>query len=130
MLIYGDGEQSRAFTYVGDNLKCLWNAAVLPQASKEIINLGGISPYTINEAVNILSEISGYNKIEHREPRHEVKWAVPTYQKSIDILGFKDTTSLKDGLEKMWKWAKNVNDKPRYKWENYEITNGIYSYWK
>jgi UDP-glucose 4-epimerase len=130
MLIYGDGEQSRAFTYVGDNLECLWNAAVLPQASKEIINLGGITPYTINEAVNILAEISGYNKIEHREPRHEVKWAIPTYQKSIDILGFKDTTSLKDGLEKMWEWAKNANDKPRYKWENYEITKGIYSYWK
>lgn len=130
MLIYGDGEQSRAFTYVGDNLECLWNAAVLPQASKEIINLGGISPYTINEAANILSDITKYDKIEYREPRHEVKWAVPTYQKSIDILGFKDTTPLKDGLTAMWEWAKTQNDKPRYKWDNYEITKGIYSYWK
>jgi UDP-glucose 4-epimerase len=130
ILIYGDGEQSRAFTYVGDNLECLWNAAILPQASKEIINLGGITPYTINEAANILAEIANYDKIEHREPRHEVKWAVPTYQKSIDMLGFRDTTTLKDGLTKMWGWAKNVKDRPRYKWENYEITKGIYSYWK
>jgi UDP-glucose 4-epimerase len=111
-------------------LECLWNAAVLPQASKEIINLGGITPYTINNAANILAEIAGYDRIEHKEPRHEVKWAVPTYQKSIDILGFKDTTSLKDGLTSMWEWAKNIKDRPRYKWENYEITKGIYSYWK
>lgn len=130
MLIYGDGEQSRAFTYVEDNLEPLWNAAVLDKASRQIINLGGITPYTINEAANILSDISKYDKIEHREQRHEVKWAVPTYQKSIDIINFKDKTSLKDGLIKMWEWAKVQPDRERYKWENYEITNGIYSYWK
>jgi len=130
MLIYGDGEQTRAFTYVDDNLEPLWNAAVSEKASKQIINLGGVKGYTINEAANVLAEIINYDKIEHREARHEVKWAVPTYQKSIDILGFEDKTSLKDGLAKMWEWAKKQKDKPQYKWENYEISNGIYSYWK
>ena len=130
ILIYGDGEQSRAFTYVEDNLEPLWNAAVLDGASKQIINLGGITPYTINDAANILCKIANYDKIEHREPRYEVKWAIPSYQKSIDILKFEDRISLKDGLADMWKWAKVQEDKPRYKWENYEITNGIYSYWK
>lgn len=130
ILIYGDGEQTRAFTYIEDNLEPLWNAAVLPKASKEIINLGGITPYTINEAAKILSEITNYGNIEHKEARHEVKWAVPTYQKSINLLGFKDTTNLRDGLTKMWEWAKRQLDRPQYKWENYEITKGIYSYWK
>lgn len=130
MLIYGDGEQSRAFTYVDDNLEPLWNAAVLPEASKEIINLGGVKPYTINEAVKTLSEITGYNKVEHREPRHEVKWAVPTYQKSIDILGFEHKTELYDGLKNMWEWAKRQPNRKQYKWDNYEINKGLYSYWK
>lgn len=130
ILIYGDGEQTRAFTCVNDNMKCLWNAAVLPQASKEIINLGGKTPYTINETAKILCEITGYDKIEHKEPRYEVKWAVPTYQKSIDILGFEDNTNLYDGIKDMWEWAKVQPEKPQYKWDNYEITKGIYSYWK
>ena len=130
MLIYGDGEQTRAFTYVGDNLKPLWNAAVLPQASNEIINLGGIKGYSINEAAKILSEVIGYSNIEHKEPRHEVKWAVTTYQKSIDILGFEDKTSLKDGLSKMWEWVKMQPEREQYVWKNYEINKGIYSYWK
>lgn len=130
MLIYGDGNQTRAFTYIDDNLEPLWNAAVLPEASKEIINLGGIVPYTINEAINILSNIIDYHNIEHKEPRYEVKWAVPTYQKSIDILGFKHKTNLDEGLLKMWNWAKNQPERPQYKWDNYEINKGMYEYWK
>ena len=130
ILIYGDGEQTRAFTYIDDDLECLWNAAVFPSASKQIINLGGIVPYTINEACKVLCEITEYDKVKHVEPRHEVKWAVPTYQKSIDILGFEHKTDLKDGLTKMWEWAKKQPRRPQYKWDNYEITKNIYSYWK
>ena len=130
MLIYGDGEQTRAFTYIDDILEPLWNAAVFPQASKEIINLGGTKGYTINEAARTLSRITNYTNIEHKEPRHEVKWAIPTYRKSIDILGFEHKTSLEDGLKKMWEWAKEQPNRKQYVWENYEIKKGLYSYWK
>lgn len=130
MTIYGDGEQTRAFTYIDDNLEPLWNAAIFPNASKEIINLGGIKEYTINEAIHILEDITNYHNIVYKESRHEVKWAVPTYQKSIDILNFKHKTDLKEGLEKMWNWAKKQPNRKQYIWENYEINKGIYSYWK
>ena len=106
MLIYGDGEQTRAFTYVGDIMRPLWNAAILNEASKQIINLGGTQEYTINKAAEILCNITGYDNIEHKEPRHEVKWAVPTYQKSIDILGYENEHTLEDGLYRSWEWAK------------------------
>ena len=112
MLIYGDGEQTRAFTYVGDNMRPLWNAAILDEASKQIINLGGTQEYTINKAAEILCNITGYDNIEHKEPRHEVKWAVPTYQKSIDILGYENEHTLEDGLFRMWEWAKKQPNRP------------------
>lgn len=130
MLIYGDGEQTRAFTYVEDNLECVWKCAVQENTSKEIINLGGVKPYTINEASRMLCNITGYDKVEHVEARHEVKWAVPTYQKSIDLLGFEEKTSLEEGLRNMWEWAKAQPKREQYVWKNYEINNGIYSYWK
>lgn len=41
--IYGDGEQTRAFSYIDDCLEPFWNAAVSEKASKEIINVGGIN---------------------------------------------------------------------------------------
>lgn len=130
MLIYGDGEQTRAFTYVDDNLPCIWEAAISEKASKQIINLGGIKPYTINESVKILCDISGYDKVVHMEPRFEVKYAVPTHEKSVEILGFEHKTDLESGLSKMWSWAQKQPDRNRFVWENYEIDNGLYSYWR
>lgn len=130
MLIYGDGEQTRAFSYIGDCLEPFWNAAVLDKASKQIVNVGGLKGYSINEAAKVLQEITGYDKVEHKEARHEVKHAVPDGTKSIELLGYKQTTSLKEGLEKMWEWAKTQPNRRQYVWENYEITKGIYSYWK
>ena len=130
ILIYGDGEQTRAFSYIDDILECLWNAAILPEASKQIINLGGITATTINAAAKTLCEITGYNNVEHKEPRHEVKYAVSSYEKSVDILGFEHKTDLREGLKNMWEWAKQQPQRPQYKWDNYEITKNMYSYWK
>ena len=130
MLIYGDGKQTRAFSYIDDILEPMWNAAVLKKASKEIINLGGIVGYSINGAAEILCNITGYNNISHKEPRHEVKHAVPKPDKSIKLLKYEQKTSLEEGLRKMWEWAKTQPNRDRMKWENYEITKGIYKYWK
>ena len=130
MLIYGDGEQTRAFSFIDDCLEAFWNAAVREEASKQIVNLGGEIGYTINEAAKTLCEITGYDKVEYREARHEVKHATTTADKSKKILGYKQSTPLRDGLVKMWEGAKTQPMREQYKWENYEIEKGIYSYWQ
>jgi UDP-glucose 4-epimerase len=130
MTIFGDGEQTRAFSFIDDSLEPLWNAAVSSKASKEIINLGGIEEISIKEAANVLQEVIGDGQVTHLEPRHEVKHAVPTSQKSIDILDFKYKTPLKEGLEQMWDWAQQQPMKDRFVWSEYELDKGIYSFWK
>ena len=107
MTIFGDGEQTRAFSYVDDILEPLWNAAISEKASKQIINLGGIEETTINEAAKYLCEVIGAGEVVYKEARHEVKHSIPTWQKSVDILGFKHKTNLKEGLAEMWAWAQN-----------------------
>jgi len=128
--IFGDGTQKRAFSYIDDSLEPLWNAAIRPEASKQIINLGGIHEYSINEASDILAEVLGGAEKVYLEGRHEVHTAVPTFQKSIDILGFEHKTNLKEGLEKMWEWAQKQPKRERFIWDNYEIEKGIYTFWK
>jgi len=130
MTIYGEGEQTRAFSYIDDCLEPFWNAATDEKASKQIVNLGGLTPYSINEANRIFSKISGYENCEYKEKRHEVKFAIPNGKKSIEILNYKQNTNLEEGLRKMWDWAKKQPNRPQCKWENYEINKGIYSYWK
>ena len=130
MTIFGDGNQTRAFSFIDDSLKPLWNAAVNKLASKEIINLGGTKEISINDASKILIKVIGDGKIIYLEPRHEVKHSVATYQKSIDILDFKHRTDLEEGLSKMWEWAKNQPKRERFIWKQYELEKGIYTYWK
>ena len=130
MTIFGDGEQTRPFSFIDDSLEPLWNAAVRPQASKEIINLGGIEEISIKEASTVLQEVIGGGEVVHLEPRHEVKHSIPTSQKSVDILGFKYKTPLKEGLTQMWEWAQKQPMRDRFIWKNYELEKGIYSFWK
>ena len=130
MTIFGDGEQTRAFSCIDDIVEPLWKSAILPEASKEIINLGGIEEWSINDANKVLQEVIGESLVQYKEARHEVKHSIPTYQKSIDILGFEHKTTLKDGLSDMWNWAKQQPMRSRFIWDNYEIEKGIYSFWK
>lgn len=128
--IYGDGTQTRAFSYIDDNLEPFWNAAILPQASKEIINVGGIEEISINKACDTLLEVMGGGEKVYLEGRHEVKHSIPTWQKSVDILNYEYKTSLKEGLTKMWEWAQQQPTRDRFIWPSYELDNGIYSFWK
>jgi UDP-glucose 4-epimerase len=130
MTIFGDGTQTRAFSYIDDSLEPLWKSAILPEASKQIINLGGIKEYSINEANEILREVVGGIEVKYFEGRHEVKHSIPTWQKSIDLLDFEHKTDLKEGLTKMWEWVKTQPVRERFIWENYELDKGIYSFWK
>ena len=130
MLIYGDGEQTRAFSYIDNILPCLYRCATDPKVSRETINLGGIKQFTINQACEILQSITGYDKVVHMEQRHEVKFAVPTYQKSIDLLDYKEEISFEEGLKRMWEWAKVQPMRTRKVWDTYEITDKLYKYWK
>ena len=130
MTIFGDGTQTRAFSYIDDSIEPLWKASQDKRASKEIINLGGIKEYSINEANEILREVVGGGEVKYFEGRHEVKHSIPTWQKSIDLLDFEHKTDLKEGLTKMWNWVKTQPIRERFVWPFYELDKGIYSFWK
>jgi len=122
--IFGIGDQTRAFSYIDDTLEPFWNAAIKPEASKQIINLGGIEEHSILGASVLLKEVLsdfGGKRPEtvFLQGRHEVKHSIPTYQKSIDILGFEHKTSLKDGLREMYTWALRQPNRDRFVWPSY-----------
>ncbi len=122
--IFGDGKNKRSFTYIGDILEPLYNAK---EVRNRIINLGTGDVYTINDAAEAFSEITGYKNITHIEPRHEVAEAFCATAYSIQALGFEDKTSLKEGIEKMWKWAKIQPMRDLVRPPKLEVTKNIHS---
>lgn len=139
-VIYGDGQQQRAFTYIDDILPCLWRAAVGPSASRQIINLGGSQPMTIGQASQSFTEVlEGANSVPPRfrfEPsRHESLdvWCTP--YNGQNWLGYKDKTGLYEGLTRMWLWAReawemypNRRNQPNY--FAIETTKGLPQSWQ
>lgn len=128
LLVYGDGLQQRAFSYVDDIVLPLYRAGVSPAASRQTINLGGSQPTTIVHAAGLLAEIMGGAPVEHREARHEVHQAWCTVDKSQHFLGYQDKTTLEHGLAAMWDWARRT-DHVAAPLPPIEMSDGMPSYW-
>ena len=107
-IIYGDGEQTRAFSYIEDVNPYIAKAGFSPRANKEIINIGPCEEYTVNElAQTVLEAFELDIKPEYVPDRpREVKHAYCTNDKAQRILGYHTTTDLKTGVGKMVEWAK------------------------
>jgi UDP-glucose 4-epimerase len=130
-LIYGDGNQTRAFSYIDDVAPCIARAPFIEAAKNQIINLGAAKAYTLNElAEEVLKAMNSDTKPEHTPPRFEVKHAYCTTEKSERILGYKDKTTLQEGLKRMAKWAKKAGPMTPIVWEGYEIEEKLPEFWK
>jgi nucleoside-diphosphate-sugar epimerase len=103
--IFGDGEQTRDFTYVSDAVEGTVKAASA-DAMGQIVNLGGGSRVTLNRVLTTLEEISGI------QARRQFLPAAPGDPKhtgaSINVarerLGWEPRVSLRDGLQRQWDW--------------------------
>jgi UDP-glucose 4-epimerase len=130
MTIFGDGLQTRAFSLIDDSLSAFWNAAILPEASKQIINIGGKNHTSIKQACEVVKKVIGGGDIIYKESRHEVKNAYVTWQKSVNILNYNEKSNLEEGITSMWQWAKEQPKRNQFQWNKYELDKGLYSYWK
>ena len=129
--IFGDGNQTRSFSYVDDSILPFWNASQRDDCIGEIINLGGIKEYSINEACAMLLKVTGTDLGPvYLEARYETKHAYATWDKSVELLDFKHEIDLEEGLTKMWAWAQAQPMRKRFFWGEYELDKGIYEYWR
>ncbi|RLI82893.1 UDP-glucose 4-epimerase [Archaeoglobales archaeon] len=109
IVIYGDGEQTRDFTYVGDVV----NATILAAESEvegEIINIGGGSRITLKEALETIQEVVGKDaKITYEESQKgDMRHTYADISKARKLLGYKPKTRLKEGLEREVEWIKEL----------------------
>ena len=131
ILVYGDGEQTRAFSdikYYMEPFDLLHD-----NYDGEIFNIGADKYFSLNEVAETVQKIGkkyGYDvPIEHAPPRHEVKHAYCDHTKAKSMLGFRDNTRLEELIEDVFVWAMKEPNR-KVKDREYEITKDIYDYWK
>ena len=101
-IIYGDGNQTRCFSYIDDVIFCLEKLALEKKISKEIINIGpDEETITINELSKLVSNETGYNgdPIYVAGRPQEVKEASCSSDKARKLLDYKTKTSLKESVK-------------------------------
>lgn len=130
LTIFGDGSQKRAFSYIDDCLETLWNCAIRPEASKQIFNIGSDQEWMIKDAAQLLIEVMGSGTVEFHEQRHEVSLAYSHHGKIKEKIGFSESTPLKEGLVKMWNWAKKQPARKIKSWESLEIEKDFVNLWQ
>jgi len=129
-LIYGDGKQTRAFSYIEDIIPCLAKAGFLEEKN-EIINLGASRAVSLKELAEMVKNAMESDIAPmHVEKRHEVEHAHCTTSKSEKLLGYKESASLEEGLKAMANWAKSVGPMNPIIWEGYELTDGLPTFWQ
>jgi len=133
-IIYGDGEQTRCFSYIDDCLSCLIPMLDQKNLNKEIVNIGPDEEFvTINKIAEICSNITGENQkpIYKKDRPKEVKHATCSADKARKILNYKTKISLRDGIEKTFQYIKNRGVRPFDYNINIEINNDLTpSTWK
>ena len=108
-IIYGDGEQTRCFSYIDDCLSCLIPMLDQKNLNKQTINIGPDEEFvTINKIAEICSNLTGVNlqPIHKKDRPKEVKHATCSADKARTLLNYKTTVSLKEGMKKTFDYIK------------------------
>jgi UDP-glucose 4-epimerase len=107
--IYGDGEQSRDFTYIDNVVEANLLAARAKQTKGEVINIACGQAVTVNEIIDMINELLGKNvKPIYTDPRPgDVKHSLADITLAQQTKGFKPTVLFNDGLKKAIDWYRD-----------------------
>jgi nucleoside-diphosphate-sugar epimerase len=108
-VIYGDGEQSRDFTYIANVVAANLSAASAPDASGRVINVANGQRITLNQLLEALKQLTGRTDVtaEYREPRvGDVRHSLADITIAQELLGYESKVDLREGLQRTLDWWK------------------------
>jgi nucleoside-diphosphate-sugar epimerase len=109
-VIFGDGEQSRDFTYIDNVVFANMNAASAEHASGKVINVANGQRITLNQLLEELKELTGRQDVtaEYREPRvGDVRHSLADNTMARELLGYECKVDLSEGLQRTIDWWKS-----------------------
>ncbi|QUX29322.1 NAD-dependent epimerase/dehydratase family protein [Nocardiopsis akebiae] len=112
-VVYDEGGQTRSFTYIDDAVEATVEIGTRPEADGECFNVGSSDEVTIREAVDLIVEMTGGGvvptSIDTRDrfghSYQDLDRRIPDAGKIRSLLGWKSTTSLREGVARTIEWA-------------------------
>ncbi len=130
LTIFGDGEQTRAFSYIDDVAPVIAQSVFNQDAFGEVFNVGGDQPYTVNELATTVCQVLGVEpNITYLPARNEVKHAFSSHEKAQQYFDVPEFIPLLEGVSRMAAWVKEVGSRKTEDFANIEVPFGLPKGW-
>jgi UDP-glucose 4-epimerase len=129
--VFGDGEQTRAFTHISDIAPVIARSVDVPAARNQVFNIGADRPYTVNRLVEVVQAAMGRKTgVVHLDARQEVVHAFSDHGKVARVFGQAPGVSLEDGVARMAAWVKSVGARQPTVFEGIEVEKNLPPAWR
>lgn len=130
MTIFGDGNQTRAFSYIGDVAPVIAESIEVPAAYNQIFNIGADQPYSVNQLAQSVAQAMGVTpNIIHLPARNEVFTAYSAHDKVRRVFGDRKLHSLEEGLDRMAGWVKEHGARTSQEFKAIEVLKNLPKAW-
>jgi UDP-glucose 4-epimerase len=130
MTIFGDGTQTRAFSYIDDVVPMMAEAIEMPAAWNQVFNVGADQPYALNDLARRVAAVMNVEPtIVYLPPRHEVQHAHSAHQKVRDVFGSRQETTLEEGLRAMAAWVRARGARSSTPFQEIEVPKNLPAAW-
>jgi len=131
MTIFGDGTQTRAFSYIDDVAPMMAEAIDRPESWNQTFNVGADQPYSLLQLANAVAAAMGVPpRLHHLDPRHEVQHAHSSHEKARLVFGNRPQITLTEGLARMATWVRAHGARSSAAFEDIEITKQLPAAWQ
>lgn len=130
MTIVGDGDQTRAFTYVKDVTPVIAQSVQVPSAYNEVFNIGADTPCTVNCVARCVADAMGVPlNVVHLPARQEVTEVYSSHEKAKKVLNVEPHYSLSEGLSRTAAWVRQVGARSTPLFQDIEVSKNLPSSW-
>ena len=130
MTIFGDGTQTRAFSYIDDVAPVMADAIERRDAWNQVFNIGADRPTTLNDLARAVASAMGVEPhVVHLEARHEVPHAHSDHERLERVFGRRAHTPLEEGLRRMAEWVTRHGARTTPPFRGIEVTKNLPPSW-
>jgi UDP-glucose 4-epimerase len=130
LTIFGDGEQTRAFSHADDVAPYIAASVDVPAAYNQVFNVGADEPLSVNQLARaVMKAMDVHGELRHVPARNEVVHAYSDHSKARRMLGMEPRVPLAEGLKRMADWAKDVGVRSSPEFDAIEVARGLPQVW-
>ena len=131
LTIFGDGNQTRAFSYIDDVAIPISHSVNIKEAYNETFNIGADKAYTIKELAQVVAENFNVKPvINYLKARNEVLHAYSDHSKAHKIFKQPNPVDLQTGIKRMAEWAKKAGSRKSKEFDHIEIREKLPQGWE